>query len=113
MSNCCIKNLGAIPHTQNLDTGLQAPDAGEYTARLFINGSTRAVKFSLEAGDDLIVPAPFNENFDYKMEVIAPDGTKISSYEGCTLFSFSTFVETNNNCSNGCDDDSEDAPYYS
>lgn len=107
--DCCINDLGAKPHNEDLDLGIQAEQAGVHKAILFFAGAriTRSVTFGV--GDDVIIPRPFNELYQYKLQVIQPDGTLMLK-DDCDTFAFKTYIAISENCG-GCEEDEEEEPY--
>ena len=95
--SCCTNNLGAFPHNKNLNTGIDAVFTGQYKAILFFAGVRITRYFNGVIGADLIIPMPFNEMYQYKMQIEQPDGTLLS-YNGCTDFSFKTYIAMDLEC---------------
>lgn len=108
--NCCINDLGQLPHNENIDLGMQAAQTGTFIAILFFAGMRIQRPFTLTLGDDVIVPRPFNEMYLYKMQIKQPDGTLLVSND-CDTFSFQTYINITGPCP-VCDcDQPEPGPY--
>lgn len=114
MSDCCIKDLGRVPHNQPVNTLEQAPDTGTYKVMLNYQGGVITREVTLDAGDDILIPGPFNEEYTYTLEIIKPDGEKLVTYEGCTTLAFTTYISLIV-CEHECPTDEEltDEEYYS
>lgn len=108
--NCCVNDLGQLPHNEDIDLGVLAGQAGDYFAVLFFAGMRIRRKITLAIGDELIVPRPFNEMYFYKMQIIQPDGTLLK-IDDCENFVFQTYINVTSSCSecDTCDPDPE--PY--
>lgn len=106
--NCCVNDLGRKPHNQDIDLGVQAEQTGKYIALLYFAGMVINRSFNLTLGDDLIIPRPFNEMYQYKMQIIQPDG-ELLKIDDCENFSFQTYINITPPCA-PCDCDDDEAP---
>lgn len=95
--SCCINNLGAFPHNKNINTGINAAFTGQYKAILFFAGSRITKLFNGVIGQPLTIPKPFNENYQYKMQIEQPDG-ELLYYNGCYDFGFKTYIAIDLEC---------------
>lgn len=89
--SCCTNDLGLKPHNKDINTGLMAEQAGEYSFVLNFNGAKVVKKVTLGIGDDLIIPRPFNEDFIYSFQIIQPDGVAVI-VDDCPDFIFKTYI---------------------
>jgi hypothetical protein len=106
--NCCINDLGLKAHNENIDLGVQADQAGQFIAVLFFAGMRINRAFTLAIGDDLIIPRPFNEMYQYKMQIKKPDG-ELLSINDCDTFAFQTYINITPPCAPCADCDEEGA----
>lgn len=111
MENCCVNDLGDKPHNEDLDLGVQATQDGIYKAILFFAGVRITRRFLMVTGDDLIVPRPFNETYQYKMQIIQPDGTLLE-IDSCDTFAFKTYISMDAPCGT-CEDEEDEEETYS
>lgn len=115
--SCCYTQLGTFPHNEPINTGIVAEKSGKYVYRLNFLGAIIYKEQTVEAGDDLIVPVPFNENYSYELKVIDPDRENVvnPSNDDCDTWMFTTFIAIKENCNgtNECDDvdNLNDNPY--
>lgn len=105
--SCCKNYLGSFPHSDHINTGLDAVGDGTYTFELEFAGAkfykTQVVNgFDPTSPPKLIIPKPFNENYTYTMQIKLPDGTYYS-VDGCTNHSFRTFVLVTDGCAEDCE----------
>lgn len=111
--SCCKNFLGDVPHNKPVPTGVVADEDGDYTVLLDFQSTKLEKVLSLLAGDDILIPPPFNENYNYEFTITGPDGVLISK-DNCTKFGFKTYINVNENCDgNECDanNDSNDTYY--
>lgn len=99
---CCITDLGSHPHNQNLDTGLNAYQVGVHKAVLFFGGIRIERPFTPAVYTDMVIPRPFNETYQYKLQIIQPDGTLYKDVGGCENFAFKVFININSDCGTDC-----------
>jgi hypothetical protein len=95
--SCCINNLGAFPHNKDLNTGINSAFTGQYKAILFFAGVRITRLFNGVIGSPLIIPKPFNEMYQYKMQIEQPDGS-ILVHNGCSDFVFKTYISMDLEC---------------
>lgn len=107
--SCCTNDLGLKPHNQDINLGLDAEQDGEYKFILDFNGVKTTKKQTVEIGDDLILPRPFNEDFIYTMQIIRPDGTLLV-VDDCDTFIFKTYIAVGE-CEQGACQDEETETY--
>lgn len=95
----CSIDLGRFPHNADIDTNLLASQNGGHSVILFMpNGSEVSKDLMLGIGDNIIIERPFNEDFQYSMKVLQPDGTYFVK-DGNELFTFKVFINLKT-CSN-------------
>ncbi len=109
--NCCKNELGSFPHNEPIDLNIVAEKSGKYVYRLLYLGSViYKEQGDVEAGDDLILPIPFNENYTYELTIIDPELEPVELND-CSTFIFNTFTAIKSNCNgNECIDADESAP---
>lgn len=95
--DCCKNDLGDVPHNQNVGTGVNTDEAGVHVAILFFAGVRLRRPFSVALGDEIEIPGPFNEMYQYKAQVEKPSGALVSLSD-CTNFVFKTYISTNEVC---------------
>lgn len=96
-TTCCKNDLGSLPHNEGVDIGVVATQTGVYTAILFFAGIRIKRNFNLTIGDDIVIPAPFNELYYYKVQVEQPDGTLVKLLD-CENFVFKTYISADETC---------------
>lgn len=109
MGTCCLNDLGSKPHNEDLDLGVQAVQAGVYKAILDFAGIKITRKVTLAIGDDLVIPRPFNETYQYKMQIIQPDGTLLKVND-CENFAFKTYISISEPCGQ-CEEEEDEEEY--
>jgi hypothetical protein len=103
MDNCCKIDLGSYPHNEDINTGLEAAQAGVHHVKLSYLGSIIPMDLTLSIGQEIVIPNNrLNENYVYDMTIEQPDGTFYMSAE-CPNFKFKTYVSLNNACDHECD----------
>ena len=115
--SCCFTNLGVVPHNEPLNLNIQAPSAGKYVYRLLYMGHiVYREQVVAEAGDDLVVPMPFNEDYNYELKIFDPAGAPLVNAENnnCDTWIFQTIIAIKNDCNNtpGCDADNDPVNPY-
>lgn len=101
MSECCKNDLGSVPHNENVGIGVNTDEAGVHVAILFFAGVRLRRSFSVALGDEIKIPKPFNEMYQYKVQVEKPSGA-IVDLNLCPNFVFKTYIATNEDC-NECE----------
>lgn len=110
---CCNNDLGRQAHNEDLDLGIVADQVGEWKAILLFGAARITRRMNLEIGDDILIPSPFNEDYQYSMEIIKPDGTNLLK-DDCKTFSFKTFINIDAPCGeHDCEEDEETDNEYS
>lgn len=99
--NCCLNNLGSFAHNQPVNVGINAPVDGTYTFYLTFFGTRLVKKAYFDTGEKLIIPTPFNESYQYGLQILAPNGTYVED-NNCQFFSFNTFISIEGECGNEC-----------
>jgi hypothetical protein len=108
---CCTNILGPMPHNADVNLGVVAAQTGNHTFLIYALGSLRQRTMEFTAGDDLIVPKPWNEQMTYRVEIRQPDGTLFSNND-CTDFTFNTIVAIDETCgTEQCDEDTTSESY--
>ena len=110
--SCCITDLGRLGHNEDLDLQMQVQVAGTYRANIQFASATIVREFELAAGDDLIIPGPWNEDFVHTLEIEDPDGTLIM-VDYCTTIQFKTYLRITNDCNDPCAPADESSGDYS
>lgn len=112
MAECCKKYLGEFPHNKDIDTKIIAAIAGTFIIRLDFGSSKLEKEIDLDAGDKIVIPRPFNENYLYNFTIEDPNGDLVE-IEECTNFSLKTYIGINDECpTDDCDDSSVDSIEY-
>lgn len=97
MIDCCLNDLGSLPHNEGVNIGIPAAQGGVHIAILFFSGVRIKRSFSVSLGSDIIIPKPFNEDYTYKLQVEQPDGTLLKSND-CENFAFKTYISVEETC---------------
>jgi len=90
---CCKNDLGAFPHNRVINTTVLALADGIHEIRLTgPNFATQSIWLDMAIGDEVTIPqGVLNEDFNYSMTVIQPDGTLLEVND-CSNFAFKTFI---------------------
>lgn len=106
---CCKTYLGDYPHNEPVNTGITMgdpiTDIGDWIVLLDFQGSKIKKVVAMTGPDDeLIIPLPFNENYNYNLTITKPDGSLYQTADGCTNFGFKTYVSITPDCNGSvCD----------
>ncbi len=98
MDNCCKVYLGEFPHSEPINTGIEAPVDGDYTILISFGPDIKQKKVvTLVMGDEIVINPPFLESAFYKLEILDPEGEPVT-FETCPNFTFKTFIQATENC---------------
>ena len=101
MSECCKNDLGNVPHNEGVAIGVNTDEGGIHTAILFFAGVRIQRKFTIALGSPIIIPKPFNELYQYKVQIEKPSGTLVTLLS-CENFVFKTYPALSEDCGNPC-----------
>lgn len=111
MSDCCKNDLGDVAHNGSVATGVNATQAGTHIATLFLFGTRLRRSFFVNLGDEIIVQSPFNEDYQYLIQIEQPDGSNITKND-CENFTFKTYIETSEMCAPCVECEEIDVEYF-
>lgn len=110
--SCCKKYLGEFPHSENIKTGIIAAIAGKFTINLGFGSAFLIKEVTVSAGEEIVIPKPFNENYLYSFTIKDPNGDLVE-IDGCPNFTLKTFIQITDGCpTNDCDDSDIDSIIY-
>ena len=90
--DCCKNDLGQVPHNEDLDIGAAADQIGVWKALLTFGAAKITVSFTIATLlDPIIIPRPFNELYQYSMQIIKPNGDLLEVNK-CSKFVFKTYI---------------------
>jgi hypothetical protein len=90
--DCCKNDLGQFPHNEDVDTGALADQVGVWKALLTFGAAKITRSFTIaNLNDPIIVPRPFNELYQYSMQIMKPDNSLLE-VTNCTIFAFKTYI---------------------
>ena len=99
--DCCKIDLGQVPHNEDVNTGILADQAGTWKAVLTFGCAKITRSFVLAINDPIIVPRPFNEVYQYSMQIIKPNNDLLE-VDDCSIFAFRTYINIDQDCGNTC-----------
>lgn len=84
----CIR-LGINPCDTAIPLGIIVSLSGEYVVTIFGGLAGKRFAFSLESGDEIVLPNEINNNFVYQMQITDPNGDLFND----TCYTLRTFVQ--------------------
>lgn len=114
--SCCKNDLGAFPHSKDIDTGIVTPIVSDVPINITwhlvftgINGTKFELDVDILEGENIIIPQGFlNEDMyycftAYKIDSMAlPPTNEYIKVNDCDNFCLRIFILTNNTCGNTC-----------